>query len=75
MPQELSDNNTLTKKDVAYWIALFIVIIGPYMIHERRISDMSGDIKVIKQQITEINLRLSESRGLGWLESDHDVVQ
>jgi len=72
-------NGFLTLRDIVYWIVIMGAVVGPYFLHERRIGEMSTnfavrmgemstDIAVIKVQITEINQRLGDSRGLSWAE-------
>jgi hypothetical protein len=72
MAKDNNGNGFLTKKDVAYWIALFVVIIGPYFIHERRIAEMASDIAVIKSQVADIKesvkAHITESKGISWAE-------
>lgn len=60
-------NGFLTLKDIVYWIAIMVALIGPYMIHERRIADMAADISLLKFQVTEIGRRLDNLK-INWIE-------
>jgi hypothetical protein len=67
-------NGFITLKDVVYWIAIVAALIGPYLIHERRIADMQTDIALIKFQLGEVKVmvqkHLDESRGVSWSEEN-----
>ena len=47
-------NGFLTLKDIVYWLAIVGAFIGPYFLHERRISVMATDIAVIKVELNTV---------------------
>jgi len=60
MGQQTSSNGFLTKKDIIYWMTIVACLIGPYLVHERRISDMATDVAVIKSQMIDMKELLNK---------------
>ena len=61
MTQE-NHNNTETKilTHLVYWLAIIGALIGPYLVHERRIADMKTDIAVVKTEVITIRTMLEQ---------------
>ena len=58
MAQENHNGETKILTHLVYWLAIIGALVGPYLVHERRIADMKTDIAVVKAEVVTIRTML-----------------